>query len=185
MPLPFFSLIPKQKVEGRFAEILNILFYLSLALILLSLASFFFLYQSLKKSDKTLKDLEGALISQVGQEQLEMEKNILEFRQKLKDFELLSNQHRFTSNALQVLENLAHSKVWFSDFQLNIQDSQLILKGEADNINILGEQLLVFKKSAEIKETALSDVKTNPNGKIEFQISLTVDPKVFSVERGF
>ena len=182
MPLPFVSLIPKPAEGIKFTKILNIIFYVSLALILASLLIFFLLNNAVKKSTKFLEEQERILISQRTPEQLESEKNILNFKQKMRDFESLFSQHRFLSNAFVVLEKLTHPKVWFSNLQLNLQAGQIVLTGQADSFRVLGEQLLIFKNDAKIKELTLSGATVNPQGKIDFNLRITLNPQVFSYQ---
>ena len=182
MPLPFVSLIPKPAEGTKFTRILNIIFYASLALILASLLIFFLLNNVVKKSTQFLEEQEKTLISQRTPEQLASEKNVLSFKQKIRDFEFLFGQHRFLSNAFTFLEKLTHPKVWFAVFQLNPQAGQIVLTGQADNFRVLGEQLLILKNDAKIKELNLSGATINPQGKIDFNLRITLDPQVFSYQ---
>jgi len=179
MPLPFASLIPKPKEGEGFAKILNILFYISLSLILVFLIIFFLLNNAVQKSTKFLENQEQTLIAQRTPEQLELEKKILNFQQKIGDFNVLFNQHRFLANAFSILEKLTHSKVWFSDFQLTPQTGSIALVGEANSFQNLAEQILILKGNENIRETNLSGARINPKGNIEFNLQLTLSPDVF------
>jgi Tfp pilus assembly protein PilN len=182
MPLPFTSLIPKPKEGDRLTKILNILFYISLSLILLSLVFFFLLNNAVKKSAKFLENQEKTLISQRSPEQLDLEKNTLHFREKMKDFGTLFNQHRFTANVFRVLEEITLPKVWFSDFNLTSQPGIIVLTGLADSFNTLGEQLLVLKEDKNIKNLILSGAKINSQGRVEFNLQIILEPQVFSYQ---
>ncbi len=180
MPLPFVSLIPKKEEKFNLAKILSILFYISIFLVLVSLGLLFFFDNSVKKANKNLGDLEQTFTSQKSPEFLKLEQDVLDSKQKIRDFETISAQHRFTLNIFTALEKSTHPKVWFSAFELIPLSFKVSLTGEASDFKTLGEQILIFKENTDIKDASLSEAILNPKGIVEFKLQLTFNPQVFS-----
>jgi len=156
------------------------LFYISIFLILASLGTLFFFNNSIKNANKNLENLEQAFISQKSPESLKLEEYVLDSKQKIKDFEVISKQHKSISNIFDILEKSTHPKLWFSGFELILLNSKVSLSGEASDFKTLGEQISIFKANENIKETILSEATINPKGNVEFKLQLTLDPQVFS-----
>ncbi len=121
MPLPFVSLIPKKEEKFNLAKILSILFYISIFLVLVSLGLLFFFDNSVKKANKNLGDLEQTFTSQKSPEFLKLEQDVLDSKQKIRDFETISAQHRFTLNIFTALEK--------SGYEVKTKDLQIFPGG--------------------------------------------------------
>lgn len=156
----------------------NILFYFSLASLLATAISYFIFANSLKKSEASLKGLEEVLNSEKTSEMSKMEQEILLWQKKIRDFGDLLSGHLFPSRAFDYLGKITHPKVWFSKAGLNSDEARLELDGEAENFLVFSQQLLVLKRDPQIKSFVPSSLKIGKKGKINFSLTLYLDPQL-------
>lgn len=156
----------------------NILFYFSLASLLAAVISYFIFANSLKKSENSLKGLEEVLSRERTSEMSKLEQGILSWQKKIKDFSGLFSKHLFPSKAFDYLGTITHPKVWFSKASLNSDEARLELAGEAENFLVFSQQLLVLKKDPQIKSFVPSSLKIGKKGKIDFSLTLYLDPQL-------
>jgi len=170
------EIIPKEvpKLPGW----LNILFYFSLILLVSAIASYFSLNNSLKKSQEELSNLELLLLQEITFEKFNLEKEIFKDKSKIEDFSYLIDQHLESSKIFNILEKISHPKVWFLNFDLNSQKGVLELSGEAQNFESLGQQILILNEEKSIKDTNLKNISITKEGKVGFNISLSLEPEI-------
>ncbi len=171
------ELIPKKTPELPYW--LNILFYASLVLLIFSIISFFVLNHSIKKSQKTTEDLKESLIRIETPENLGLEKEILNYQKKIEDFPGLAKQHLETSKVFEFLQRVCHPRVMFSQFGLDARQGTLLLSGETQSFESLGQQYLIFKGESLIQNVDIEKISINKRGKVEFTFSISLDPKIF------
>lgn len=101
------------------------------------------------------------------------------YQEKIKDFAVLLNSHKLPVNFLNFLERNTHPKVWFSNLNLNLEKNVLDISGYAENFGVLGQQTTIFKNQDFIKNINLSWASLDKEGKVNFNLQLTLDPKIF------
>jgi len=175
------EIIPKTKTKK--VSFLDILFYFSLLLFLAFLISYFALnvYQKRLESELTniKKDLEKTPDEKALEEEIFGSEKNIGYQQKIKDFGVLFNAHKLPVNFFNFLEENTHPKVWFSKFNLDLEKNLLEMSGEAQNFEALGQQVLIFKRQDSIKNMNLPMVSLGKDGKVNFDLQLTIDPKIF------
>lgn len=171
------EIIPKKipKLPGW----LNVLFYISLILVVFSILGFFILDNSIKKAKKALISLEGELVAQETPERVALKKEVLNYEGKIKDFSKILEQHFKTSKIFESLEKNCHPRVWFSKFGLNSRQGLLTIFGITDSFESLGQQILIFKNDPLVKNVGIASISIGREGKIEFTLSILVDQKIF------
>lgn len=169
------EIIPKQKLKK--ITLANIILYLVLVVFLAFFVIYFILNHFFLKTDQELSDIEKNLIRTSEEKKLEDE--IFDYQKKIKDFSLLLSDHRFPVNFFNFLEKINHPKIWLSNFTLDLKNGQATISGQTENFEILGQQILIFKKEVLIKDINLSRVSISKEGKVEFDFQLTFDPKIF------
>lgn len=157
----------------------NILFYLSITLLLITISGYFILDHSLKNSEKALQDLEMRLARGKTAEELSLEKEVFSSQKKIEDFSDLIKKHLSVSNFFPFLEESCHPKVFFSKIDLRPKDNQAILVGQAENFSVLGQQIFILKSKKEIKNLNLSNLLIGKKGKVDFTLNLFLDPNIF------
>ena len=175
------EIIPKTKTKK--VSFLGILFYFSLLLLLVFLISYFALNVYQKRLEQEItnikKDLEKTPDEKALEEEIFGSEKNVGYQQKIKDFGVLFNAHKLPVNLFNFLEENTHPKVWFSKFNLDLEKNLLDTSGYADNFEVLGQQALIFKRQDFIKNINLSGASLAKDGKVNFDLQLTIDPKIF------
>jgi len=170
------EIIPK-KTEAKLPAV-NILFYLSLILLIIFALSYFVLGYFQKKSAKTLQNIED-IISQKETSVKALKEKIFGYQEKIEVVASLLTSHQLSRNFFTRLEDLSCPKVFFSNLDLDVGKYQVSLSGQTESFEALGQQLLIFKKGEFIKDVNLTKVSIGKEGEIEFSIELSFDPQMF------
>lgn len=92
--------------------------------------------------------------------------------------------HLYASKIYELLENLTIKTVLYDKFSEKINNDNTIsvsISGETDSFSALAKQLMIFKKSKEIKEIIFKEAAVGKNGKVLFSIVLSIDLKTITV----
>jgi Tfp pilus assembly protein PilN len=170
------ELIPKQSF--KIPKWLDILFYVSLAFLLVSFIGYLVLGQLIKNSQKNLDQLRLALQQGTTQNQ-ELEKSILTYQKKIKDFSSIISSRSSVGAFFEFFQGKIHPKVWFNELSLDPLNHKISLSGHTQNFESLGQQMLIFRGEKMIKEVELKGVSVNEKGGIDFSLSLTFNQQVF------
>ena len=172
------EIIPKEEIKPVPWQ--RILFYFFIFLLLISIAGYFALdYYFLKKAQQELQTLEMKIAEAKTPQQIALEKEILDYQEKIEDFASLFLAHKKSSNFFNFLEKITHPKIFFSELNLNTTGSQVNLSGQAESFQVLGEQLLIFRNTKSIQNVNLSEVKIGKEGEIGFTFNLSLNPGLF------
>jgi len=172
------DIIPK-RITAKPPILLNVLFYLSLTLLIISILSYFALFLFQKNSQKTLNDLEKKIALKGTPEEKALEAKILLYQDKINNFSDLINSHQLNSNFFNFLESLTHPQIFFSKADLKIREGHVFISGIAENFEVLGQQFLIFKEESFVKNVSLLKASVGKDGKIEFDLDLVFDPAQF------
>lgn len=172
------EIIPKEKAKPLRWQ--DVLFYISLFLLLVSIISYFALDYFIKGADQRLKELEAKLTEIKSPQQIALEEEVLDYKEKIEDFALLFNAHQKSSNFFDFLEKNTHPKVFFSELNLNTRGNRVSLSGRAENFQTLGQQLLIFQNSEYIQNLNLSGVRIGKEGEIKFNFDFSLTPRLFT-----
>jgi len=173
------EIIPKE--EEKIPIWQNIIFYLFIVLVVLCLIGYFVLSRLTQEAESKLKEIEGQLEEDSGP-MLDLEKELLGLQKRINDFNFLITKHERGTNFFNFLEATCHPKVFFSDTILNLAENTATLFGKADDFEAVGQQILIFKeenrKKNYLKDIQLSDIQKGKEGKIEFQLTIAINPKL-------
>lgn len=174
------EIIPKTKTKPeKELSLPDIFFYLFLVLFVILLLAYAGLEYSWRKGEKHLEELKENIAQKQAAEINVLEKEILEAKKKIDDFSSLVEFYPKTSRFFEFLETVCHKEVFFSDIDVNTEETSAIISGKAENFRILGEQLLILKKEKLIKKAELNRLFIAKEGGVDFEIVLSLDPKVF------
>lgn len=157
----------------------NILFYFSIALLVASLLSFFLFERSLRDAEKSLKNLEETLTREKTPQEVVLEKEILGWQKKIKNFSQLFSQHLYPSKAFEVVEDISHPEVWLKQVSLDSSETKITVSGETESFTTLGQQLLILEKEPRIKSFNLASLSIGRKGKVDFALNIAFDQSVF------
>lgn len=158
---------------------LNILFYFSLFLVLISVSGFFILDYYKGKDSETLKNLEAVLAKEKTSEEAAMEKEISEYRKKINDFSSLIKSRENLANFLPFIESKTHPQVQWTAIDLNLKDFQVSLSGTTENLQTLQQQILIFKNEKLIEDFNMSGFSAKKGEKINFDFKFSLSPEIF------
>lgn len=166
------EIIPKQIEKRPLWQ--EIIFYLSLLILIVVAASYIVLGNTLKNTyeelGKAKEDLTTAKNRSV--EDLGLEKKIINYQKKINDFSKLITNYKQTSIFFDFIQNNTRPGVWFSKFILNSENSKATLSGGAENFQVVGQQLLIFKKNPLVKNINLSNISLAKKEGVEFTFDL-------------
>jgi len=171
------EIIPKP--AERIPDLQRFLLYFSIFTLLGLVIGYFVLVYYQNKSEAYLQELESSLQSAKTPEFISLEKEILNSKKKIQDFTSLLEQHIFNSKVFEFLELKTHPKIYFYQADLDSQNSELRLSGQADSFLALGQQLSIFEAEPSIEKLSLSQVNVSKGGKVDFGLSLNFNSKIF------
>lgn len=172
------EIIPKKEAEVPSWQ--NILFYILIFLLLVSISVYFILdYYFIKKADQKLQNLNETIEKARSPQRIALEKEIINYKEKIDNFGSLILQHQRTSNFFDSLEKITHPNVFFSDINLEVRRNSVELSGETESFQSLGQQLFIFRKTEFIKSFTISNIKIGKEGEIQLTFNLSLDPNVF------
>jgi hypothetical protein len=171
------QLIPRKQVEIPNWQ--TLLFYLSVGFFVLSLASFFIVSGSARKTAAEAERLNAELSRGETVEESALQKDVVGSQRRILAFISLLGQQKPVSAVFSLTEKLVHPQVIFSKFNFVAQDSKIWLSGKADNFQVLGEQNLLFKKEPAVKQAYLLGAGIGKEGGIEFSFEIFLDPAFF------
>lgn len=169
------DIIPKPPEEEPIW--LNILFYLSIGLLISVILSYFLLGYLQRDSDKILEGIEISLQVAQNPEERELENSVLGYKRKIDDFAIIFRQHQTNSSVFPFFEEITHPEVQFSSFQL--AKPSVTLSGTAENFIALAQQLSIFQKNPKISNTNLSQISSGEDGNVGFTFTLILPPEIF------
>jgi len=170
------ELIPKE--APRLPKWLNTLFYVSFALLFLSIIGYFILDNSIKSSQKNLDDLKETLVKNKTTEKVALEREIINYDRKIDNLSVLLSQHLVPSGIFELLQDSCLPQVYYSQFSLDAKQASLILSGTTQSFETLGQQFLVLKGSDWVEEVKLDKISISKEGKVTFDLSLSLNPSV-------
>ncbi len=147
-------------------------------LVLAFLASYFYLYRSVKRMSREIEEKNSAALP------LEMvirEKRgeILPIKQKIDDFNGLLSGHKKPLKIFEFLERICLPNVWFSTFNFTFEKGELAISGETDSFATIEQQVLILKQEPLIRDLNLSGFSMSEEGGINFTLLLTFDSQIF------
>ncbi len=170
------EVFPKPKTKK--IPLVNFFFYILLVVFLAFLASYFILDFYQKKLTEEISQLNKNLERSPAEKNLE--DAIFSYQKKIADMGNLLSSHRLMANLFDHLEKITHPKVQIVKFRLVSESDVIDLSGLTDSFEILGQQTMIFEKQDFIKNVNLVKVAINKDGKINFDLRLGFDEKIFN-----
>ena len=159
---------------------LNIVFYISIGLLVSIILSYLLLDYFQRNTERVVEEVKASLLVFQTSEEQELERSILRYQKKIDDFAFILKQHQVNSNFFTFFEEITHPEVRFSS--INLTKSSAQLSGEAENFVVLNQQLLIFQTDPKISNTSLSQVSLGREGKVGFTFTLTLSPEIFKFQ---
>lgn len=155
------------------AEKKSFIFYLSFIFLLLVLIFYFILAAFNQSIIKKINSAQKQLQKDFSPEIKELEKNIKEKEEKIKDFAFLLEKHIFYTKILELIKKYTHPKVLLKKLIWNFEEKNVEFLGESDNFSVLAQQILLLEQLPNLKELALDKVQITKEQKVEFLVKLS------------
>ncbi len=156
----------------------DILFYLSIVLLVATFSLYFIFDHLQKKSADSLQNLQNLISQKKTSEGAALEKEVFNYQKKIQDFAQLLPQHLYPSKFFEFIEKNCHPKVWFSQINFNPEKAEANLVGEAENFSAIGQQILILKSNPSVKNTALAQISIGKRGMVDFSLNISLDPNI-------
>jgi len=171
------KIIPEQKPEApkwvNYA--LFVFVFLCLALGTFSLV--------LRSQTGSLEAEKTSLVSQIqaldlNPENISSEKELKKVSKKLKDFTDIYENQNLSSKFFAFLREICHPKVYFRSMDLNLNNFSVILAGQTESFQFLGEQLLVLNQREDVKGVEVSGVSLEKQGTVSFILNFEFEEQI-------
>ncbi|TFB07953.1 hypothetical protein E3V08_05930 [Candidatus Atribacteria bacterium MT.SAG.1] len=171
------ELIPKEKI--KISSIVNTLFLLSLMLLIILGGSYVFLRFKNYSTQSGIKNANNQIIEIKAEKDNNTERYVFNAQKKIKDFSEILEKHKITSNFFTFIDKISYEKVKFLELSLNTKTKNVSLRGETENFDTLGKQILSLKKSDFVKGLNISNISLNKEGQVSFTVNFSLDSKIF------
>ena len=173
------EIAPKKAVTGVSLGT-DILFYFSIALLLIVVGSYLFLSDLERQLQNEILKL-TEVVNQEIRAHREDEFFLKEQETRIKDFGYLIGAHSDASIFFDYLERVTHPKVWFDSIELDADNLRVSLTGIAESFLVLGQQILALKEDHAFREVNLNSFSLEEEGVI-FDLEIFVSPIIFKIQ---
>lgn len=171
------ELIPKEKIKT--SSIINILFLSSLTLLIILGGSYAFLKFKTSSTQAEIRDADDQIIKIKKERDNDTERYVFDTQKRIKDFSEILEKHKITSNFFAFVDKTSYEKVKFLELGLDTETKNVSLKGETENFDTLGKQILNLKNNDFVKGLDISNISLNKEGKINFTVNFSLDSEIF------
>src|SRR3989344_3943576 len=157
----------------------DIVFYFLVAFLIALVLSYGIFWIRIVSYQKAINQ-QIAVLDTVGTEQQKaQEKEVLSYIQKVNDFAGLLQNHRFSSNVFQLIQDKTMPYIWFNQFALDQKNNSVQLFGQADNVENLSRQVVNLEGSDYVEKINLLNSRLGLLGKVAFNINIQFKPNIF------
>ena len=173
------EIIPKPVAKRPLWQ--EILFYLGIILIVLTIGGYFGLGYLQEKTSRNIENLKDQISRVKTDEERELKEKLFEKEGKIKDFSILLNGHQVSSSLFPFLGKICHPKVQFLslDFSKSEKDYLVQIPAQAESYEVLHQQILIFRDEKLIKDAEVSGISIGKEGRVNFDLNLSLDPSIF------
>lgn len=158
---------------------LDTILYAVLSLLLATVICYGIFILKISLQEKTLKDIEDKMSRTGTAEQKELEEKVFNYQKKINNFAVLLTNHKIPTNIFKTMERDTLPNVWISSFSTNAEMSQMMITGEAENLNTMSRQIDIFEKNEFIKNIASLATSLDQSSRILFNLSFELDPNIY------
>lgn len=159
---------------------LDVLLYLAISLLIATIFCWLVFMVKANMEKKEVKKVYDSLLTVGTPEQKAQEKDVLNYKRKIADFNNIFKNHQFASNIFAFMSKQTMPYIWFKQFSLDKKSSAVQLTGETDNLDNLSRQVANLERNEYVKKIGTLNSSVGTNSKINFSINLLLDPKIFN-----
>ncbi len=131
-----------------------------------------YLKAQIEKTDQEL----AALAARVSEDQQDA---FLKFQYQLFNLRSLLARHVIASRVFPFLEVNTNQRVQYTNFELNVPDSRLDLRGSAQSYAVLAEELAAYERAPQVLRYQIANSQVGEGGRVTFEVALFLDSTIF------
>lgn len=153
--------------------------WMSLILFFSAVIAFIGLKVYLSQLQTDLNSINDQIKSEMTQVSVKDENTVLRLNDTLKSFNELAVHHSYFSQLLDLVGSHTYSKVVFTKFNADRENSMLQLRGVTQNYTALAKQILALREDENIKGLEVKEINFGAAG-LNFELLMTIDQKIFT-----
>lgn len=166
------------KPETKSKKITIVLFFLSLILLLLIGGAYFGLRSIGLKKQKELEELQEQLAR--GENPIEkLENKLRKYKEKLNNLSLIIDSRLIGTEIFGFLEKITHKQIVWTSADIDTKKEEITLKGRAETLPVLTQQLIYLRRVPEIKSFELTNINLEGREKVIFGLNLRLSSRLF------
>jgi hypothetical protein len=170
------EIIPRKVEEDKWQRVL---LYSSIFLSVVLSGAYFLLDDLGKKSEIYVEELEARIAKERTAERIALEQENFDYKKKIEAVTPFLEAHVLGSKFFEFLEDNTHPRIFFSKFNLSIEEAKVILSGKTDSFSTLEQQLSVFNQNPVVEGMSLTRVSLNKEGGIDFDLEIFLNETIF------
>ena len=162
----------------------QIALYSAIILLIAVIASYFGLEYLEKKASENIENLEAQIANVKTEEEMMLRRELFKKEQNVNDFVVALNNHETHSALFLFLEEICHPKVQFLGVGFSTEETgpRVEIPANAESYEAVHQQLMILKDESSIKGFQLEGINIGKDGKIGFNLLLSLDPEIFKFE---
>jgi len=174
------EIIPKSKKKKTKGS--KIFFAISFVVLIAVVASYFGFFYMEKEAAEERDGLREELTKQDVKEINQLKARLTRYQRKIDDFKTLIDSRKYPTSFFDFLEENTHAAVTWEEFHLDTEKNQLNMRGEAEDLIRIIEQILIFKGSPDINNVDLTDLQVfrEEETGVAFELSIKLKSEIFS-----
>jgi len=159
----------------------QIAFYSAIILLIAVIGSYFGLEYLEKKASEKIENLEVQIANVKTEEEMALRRELFRKEQNINDFIVILNKHEAHSALFLFLERICHPKVQFLGVGFSTEKTgpRVEIPANAESYEVVHQQLMILKDESLIKGFQLGGINIGKDGKIGFNLLLSLDPEIF------
>ncbi|MFW6282977.1 MAG: PilN domain-containing protein [Minisyncoccales bacterium] len=166
------------KGNSKSSPFINILFYLSIILLIGAAGSFFTLNHLKDKTKEDIKNTEKEIKKITEGEMENLENKIKLIEAKTSNFAKIVKSKKTASDVIPFLEEICHPKVYFSSVTTE-EENKIIIDGVAESYKDLEQQLVILRDEEKVNNFSLEKIENEKEGGINFNINIYASSDLF------
>ncbi len=169
------------QLRNKQSRWIDVIFYSVFALLIATVLCYGFFAFRVYFQNQQINELDKKILAYNTVQQKAYEKEVLDYKKKIDDYAIIINSHKISSNVFNFIEKKTLPNVWFSNLNVSEVANEIDLSGESENMKALSSQVQIFEESKDyIKNITVLDSHIAEHGKINFNLRLSLDPKIFA-----
>jgi len=159
----------------------KILLAISITLMVIVIGIFVFQkFIKIPNNEKQILELNAQISMQGVPVQLAQKELVLNAEKKIEAFKGIYNNNPVFENFFTDFEKWIYPRVYFTSFNLSVEDAKLELSGQTDTLQSLMQQMIVFDNQENIESFTISNIVTEEGvSGVTFDASINVNPMFF------